>query len=181
MKNLFHKRKAGLVYACLLFACTNAGLAAAPPPALVDYGPAPEFTGIQTWLNSKPLTMASLRGKVVLVDFWTYSCINCVRTLPHVTKWYDQYKDKGLVVVGVHTPEFPYERETRNVETAIQRSGIRYPVAQDNRYATWNAYDNQYWPAAYLVDRKGTIVLKHFGEGSYDEMENAIRKLLTDS
>ncbi len=145
---------------------------------LGDYGQAPEFTGISTWLNSLPLTMAGLRGKVVLIDFWTYSCINCLRTLPYVTRWYDTYRDRGLVVVGVHTPEFGFERVTANVKTATSRFGIRYPVAQDNAMETWRAYSNQYWPAEYLVDRNGRVVLKHFGEGRYDETENAIRALL---
>ena len=166
----------------LLIACSGGDVlnpALAATPVLIDYGPAPDFAGIEKWLNSEPLAMASLRGKVVLVDFWTYSCINCLRTLPYVTKWYDSYKDKGLVVIGVHTPEFAFERQTRNVQTAIKRFKINYPVAQDNRYATWKAYNNQYWPAAYLIDRKGTIVLKHIGEGKYDEMENAIRVLLS--
>ena len=102
--------------------------------------------------------MESLRGKVVLVQFWTYSCINCLRTLPYVTKWHERYKDKGLVVVGVHTPEFAFEKERANVETAIKRLGIHYPVAQDNQYRTWRAFGNQYWPAAYLIDRSGAIV-----------------------
>jgi thiol-disulfide isomerase/thioredoxin len=143
-----------------------------------QFGPAPDFTGISNWLNSTPLTMAGLRGKVVLIDFWTYSCINCLRTLPYVTRWYDTYKDRGLVVVGVHTPEFGFERVTANVETAIKRFGIKYPVAQDNAMATWRAYSNIYWPGEYLIDRNGQIVMKHFGEGKYDETENAIRTLL---
>lgn len=143
-----------------------------------NMGAAPEFTGISHWLNSEPLTMASLKGKVVLVDFWTYSCINCIRTLPYVTKWYDQYKTDGLVVVGVHTPEFAFEKVTDNVQTAIQRFGIHYPVAQDNDYGTWQAYNNQYWPAEYLIDQNGNIVYTHFGEGEYDHTENAIRQLL---
>jgi thiol-disulfide isomerase/thioredoxin len=145
---------------------------------LVDYGPAPTFTGIDKWLNSGPLAMDTLRGKVVLVDFWTYSCINCIHTLPDVKKWHDKYKDQGLVVVGVHTPEYPEEKSTENVQTAIKQFGIKYAVAQDNRYATWQAYGNQYWPAVYLIDRKGRIVYKHFGEGDADVTENAIRTLL---
>jgi thiol-disulfide isomerase/thioredoxin len=161
-----------------LLASGDGGVVSAGAKGRYDYGAAPELAGIEHWLNSNPLTIASLRGKVVLVDFWTYSCINCLRTLPHISKWYDTYKDKGLRVVGVHTPEFAYERQTRNVQAAIQRHGIKYPVAQDNRYATWNAYDNKFWPAAYLIDPNGRIVLKHFGEGNYDEMENAIRALL---
>jgi thiol-disulfide isomerase/thioredoxin len=143
------------------------------------FGQAPEFTGISNWLNSPPLTMAGLRGKVVLIDFWTYSCINCLRTLPYVTRWYDTYRDKGLVVVGVHTPEFGFERIAANVQTAIKRFGIKYPVAQDNAMATWQAYSNRYWPADYLVNQAGEIVLRQFGEGHYDETENAIRSLLS--
>jgi thiol-disulfide isomerase/thioredoxin len=137
-----------------------------------------EFTGIEKWLNTEPLTMQQLRGKVVLVDFWTYTCINCIRTLPYVKSWHQKYKDQGLVVVGVHTPEFPFERSTDNVKTAIKRSDIRFPVAQDNRYATWSAYDNQYWPAFYLIDKKGQVVYTHFGEGQYAQTEAAIKALL---
>ena len=148
---------------------------------LADHGPAPELAGIEAWLNSAPLTMRSLRGKVVLVDFWTFGCGNCVSTLPYVTAWYERFKDQGLVVLGVHTPEFPFERPTASVRAAVERFGITYPVAQDNGYATWKAYDNHYWPAQYLVDRHGTIVRKHFGEGQYDEMEAAIRALLAPS
>ena len=143
-----------------------------------DRRAAPEFSGISAWLNSPPLTLESLRGKVVLVQFWTYSCINCLRTLPYVTKWHEQYKDKGLVVVGVHTPEFAFEKERANLESAIKRLGIHYPVAQDNQYRTWRAFGNQYWPAAYLIDRSGTVVATQFGEGGYQQMENAIARLV---
>ncbi len=144
--------------------------------------PAPEFVGITKWLNTdKPLTLKDLKGKVVLVDFWTYTCINCIRTLPHVTSWYDKYKDQGFVVIGVHTPEFQFEKETKNVENAIKQYKINYPVPQDNDFATWNAYDNQFWPAEYLIDAKGTIRRTHFGEGKYDEMEMAIQTLLKES
>ncbi len=146
--------------------------------AFRDHGPAPEFTGIAKWLNSGPLTVKGLKGKVVLIDFWTYSCINCIRTLPYVTGWYDTYKDSGFVVVGVHTPEFPFEKNTANVADAIRRFNIHYPVAQDNDYATWNAFKNEYWPAEYLIDRDGKIVYEHSGEGNYDHTENAIRELL---
>nr|WP_233259649.1 redoxin family protein [Ramlibacter sp. WS9] len=152
--------------------------ATAAAPAFFDHGLAPEFTGIDQWLNSPALTMAGLRGKVVLVDFWTYSCINCLRTLPYVNRWAEKYGGQGLVVVGVHTPEFAFERSTPNVQTAMKRFGVKHPVAQDNRYATWRAYSNQYWPAEYLVDKRGRIVRKHFGEGGYAEMEEAIRTLL---
>ena len=142
----------------------------------------PEFIGIDHWLNTAaPLGRADLRGKVVLVDFWTYTCINCLRTLPNVTRWYDTYRDQGLVVIGVHTPEFAFEQNTANVDQAIKRFGIRYPVAQDNEYATWNAYGNQYWPAEYLFDATGQLRRVHFGEGEYDQMETAIQQLLKES
>jgi cytochrome c biogenesis protein CcdA/glutathione peroxidase-family protein len=129
---------------------------------------------ITLWLSE----LEDLRGKVVLVDFWTYSCINCVRTLPYVKAWHARYKDQGLVIIGVHTPEFAFERNTRNVEAALKRFGITYPVAQDNRYATWKAFENQYWPATYLIDKQGRVVKKHFGEGDYEETEAAIKALL---
>jgi thiol-disulfide isomerase/thioredoxin len=141
---------------------------------------APEFTGIDKWLNSDPLTMRQLRGKVVLVDFWTYTCINCVRTLPYVKSWHEKFKDQGLVVVGVHTPEYPFERSTDNVKGAIKRFGIPYAVAQDNQYATWNAYGNRYWPAVYLIDKQGRVVYQHFGEGEYAQTEAKIRALLAE-
>ncbi|MEC5162846.1 thiol-disulfide isomerase/thioredoxin [Janthinobacterium sp. CG_S6] len=159
----------------LLTTAALAGAVAAQAAAPVA---APEFTGIDTWLNSAPLTMQQLRGKVVLVDFWTYTCINCIRTLPHVKSWHAKYKDQGLVVVGVHTPEYPHERSTANVTAALKRFDIQYPVAQDNRYATWGVYNNRYWPATYLIDKGGKIVYSHFGEGQYGETEAAIRRLL---
>ena len=145
---------------------------------LTSKGTAPEFTGISTWLNSKPLTMESLRGKVVLVDFWTYSCINCIRTLPYITSWHEKYAEEGLVIVGVHTPEFAFEKVTANVETALARHNINYPVAQDNDFMTWRAYSNRFWPAKYLINQDGQIVYTHFGEGKYEETESAIRILL---
>ncbi len=149
--------------------------------ALSDSGPAPEFTGIDHWLNSQPLTLAQLRGKVVLVDFWTYSCINCIRTLPYVEGWYQKYAADGLVIVGVHTPEFAFEHDTNNVSAAIARYGITYPVAQDNEFKTWNAYSNEYWPADYLIDATGHIRDEHFGEGDYDKTEANIRALLEEA
>ena len=149
---------------------------------LPNLGPAPEFVGITKWLNTdNALTIKSLKGKVILVDFWTYTCINCIRTLPFVTGWYEKYKDKGFVVVGVHTPEFEFEKKTENVLQAIKQYNINYPVAQDNDYATWNAYSNQYWPAKYLIDSKGVIRKVHFGEGGYEEMEKAIQELLKEA
>ncbi len=139
---------------------------------------APDFVGISNWFNSGPLSIGDLRGKVVLVDFWTYGCYNCVNTLPYVTKLYETYKDKGLVVVGIHTPEFPFERSAANVQAALRRHGITYPVGQDNESATWDAWRNQYWPAQYIVDQSGNIVFSHAGEGQYDEIERTVRRLL---
>jgi thiol-disulfide isomerase/thioredoxin len=139
---------------------------------------APEFVGLGNWFNSGPLSMASLRGKVVMVNFWTYGCYNCVNTLPHVAKLHAAYAGKGLVIVGVHTPEFPFERSAGNVQAALKRHGIQYPVAQDNDSATWNAYRNRYWPAQYIVDRSGRIVYMHEGEGAYAEIDSTVRDRL---
>lgn len=147
-------------------------------PKFINQGPAPELVGLTKWLNSDPTTLAELQGKVVLVDFWTYSCINCIRTLPYITKWYDQYKDQGFVVLGIHTPEFAFEKVSSNVETALKRYKINYPVALDNNYKTWGAFNNQFWPAHYLIDKNGDIVYTHFGEGEYQQTEKAIRTLL---
>jgi thiol-disulfide isomerase/thioredoxin len=149
--------------------------------SLHNYGPAPQLTGLTNWINSKPLTLKRLRGKVVLIDFWTYSCINCLRTLPHVKAWYQTYHDKGLVVIGVHTPEFAFEHVPSNVRSAVRRLGVTYPVALDNDYGTWNAFRNQYWPAKYLIDRSGHLRYYHFGEGSYDTTEARIRTLLGEN
>jgi cytochrome c biogenesis protein CcdA/thiol-disulfide isomerase/thioredoxin len=145
---------------------------------LNDYGHAPDFAGISHWLNTSPLTIGSLRGKVVLVDFWTYSCINCLRTLPHLEDWDRAYRSKGLVIVGVHTPEFGFEHDLGNVTAATKRLDVRYPVALDNDYKTWNAYSNQYWPAEYLIDQNGDVRHIHFGEGDYAGTERDIRLLL---
>lgn len=147
-------------------------------------GRAPEFTGTQQWFNTpgeRPLSLRELRGRVVLVDFWTYTCINCIRTFPYLKAWDERYRDRGLTIVGVHTPEFPFEREAGNVAEAIGQSGLRYPVVQDNEYATWNAYANQYWPAKYLIDARGRVRYAHFGEGEYEETEAAIRALLAEA
>jgi cytochrome c biogenesis protein CcdA/thiol-disulfide isomerase/thioredoxin len=148
---------------------------------LPNFGPAPGFRGISHWLNTpgdKPLTLASLRGKVVLVDFWTYSCINCLRTLPHLRSLYAAYHPHGLEIVGVHTPEFAFEHELGNVRTAVHDLHVTWPVALDNAYDTWNAFSNEYWPAEYLLDRDGHLRHAHFGEGAYAETERAIRTLL---
>jgi cytochrome c biogenesis protein CcdA/thiol-disulfide isomerase/thioredoxin len=146
--------------------------------ALKDYGPAPNFAGISTWINSKPETVSSLRGKVVLVDFWTYSCINCLRTLPHLKTWDAAYRKAGLRIVGVHTPEFAFEHVPSNVRKATRELGVRYAVAIDNGYKTWDAYQNGAWPTEYLVDRRGNIREIKEGEGNYDDTERTIRKLL---
>ena len=140
--------------------------------------PVPKFTDIQGWINSGPLEMAKLKGKVVLIDFWTYSCINCVRTLPYITAWDQKYRDKGLVIIGVSAPEFEFEKNVNNVKNAIKTHGIKYPVALDNNLSTWSNFNNQYWPAHYLIDQNGQVVYTHFGEGHYDITENNIRFLL---
>ncbi|AET93971.1 Redoxin domain protein (plasmid) [Burkholderia sp. YI23] len=139
---------------------------------------APEFASIDTWINSAPLTLAQLRGKVVLVDFWAFACGSCIESLPALKSWHRQYADQGLVVVGVHTPEFPFEEDTNNVKRAVERFGIAYPVAQDNGYATWAAYGNQRWPSRYLIDRQGRVVHTQAGEGGDAQTEAAIEALL---
>ncbi|SAK47543.1 redoxin domain-containing protein [Caballeronia temeraria] len=169
----------GAVAALAAFSSTGSAAGVESMQSMQQKGTqAPDFTGIDNWINSAPLDLKQLRGKVVLVDFWTFDCINCAHTLPHVKDWYSRYRDKGLVVVGVHTPEYTFERDTGNLKKAIARYGIEYPVAQDNRYATWNAYNNQYWPAFYLIDQNGKIVYAQFGEGSYAKTEDTIRGLL---
>lgn len=150
-------------------------------PALPDEGIAPSLDGATQWLNSKPLSGQDLRGKVVLVDFWTYSCINCLRTLPYVKAWAEKYRDQGLIVVGVHAPEFAFERDIGNVSKAMKDLGINYPVAVDNQYAIWRAFKNQYWPAHYFIDATGRIRHHHFGEGGYAESERVIQQLLQEA
>jgi cytochrome c biogenesis protein CcdA/thiol-disulfide isomerase/thioredoxin len=140
----------------------------------------PEFDGATTWLNSAPLKKADLLGKVVLVDFWTYSCINCLRTLPHVTSWAEKYESAGLVVIGVHTPEFVFEKKTENVREALEEFSIKYPVALDNNYTVWNAFKNRYWPGHHFVDRKGRVRRVHYGESDFEGSENFIRELLAE-
>ncbi|MDQ6810425.1 MAG: thioredoxin family protein, partial [Actinomycetota bacterium] len=147
-------------------------------------GRAPDFTGTGRWFNTpagQPLTLASLRGRVVLVDFWTYSCVNCIRTLPYLKAWYATYHSQGLEIVGVHSPEFAFEKVASNVASAIQAEGLRYPVVQDNNLATWNAYNNEYWPGEYFIDAHGNVRHAHFGEGDYSNNERVIRSLLAEA
>jgi cytochrome c biogenesis protein CcdA/thiol-disulfide isomerase/thioredoxin len=141
----------------------------------------PDISGATAWINSPALTSASLRGKVVLIDFWTYSCINCLRTLPYIKAWNEKYKDSGLVVIGVHTPEFPFEKDEANVRKAVKDLGITYPVAMDNDYRIWRNFSNEYWPAHYFVDAAGHVRYHHFGEGNYEESEKWIRNLLEEA
>ncbi|WP_369369780.1 cytochrome c biogenesis protein CcdA [Promicromonospora sp. Populi] len=153
---------------------------------LEDCGPAPEIRGIDRWLNTpdgQALQLEAMRGQVVLVDFWTYSCINCQRSIPHINAWYNRYADvgEGFEVIGVHTPEFAFERETRNVIQGAEDLGVTYPIAQDNSYATWTAYRNRYWPAQYLIDSDGTVRHIRLGEGGYENTEKLIRELLADA
>jgi cytochrome c biogenesis protein CcdA/thiol-disulfide isomerase/thioredoxin len=148
---------------------------------LGHYGPMADFVGGGTWINSVPLTRDSLKGKVILVDFWTYSCINCIRTFPYLLDWYAKYKDYGFVIIGVHTPEFAFEHDTANVEQAVKQFGITYPVVQDNSYIIWGAYRNVYWPAEYLIDAQGQYRHFQFGEGDYAKTEQAIQSLLAEA
>ena len=148
--------------------------------ALADMGAMPSLAGATAWLNGPPLTAQALKGKVVLVDFWTYSCINCLRSIPYVEAWAKRYRDQGLVVIGVHTPEFAFEKEEANVRKAIADLGITYPVATDNDWTVWKAFHNNYWPAHYFIDAKGRLRHEHFGEGEYDRSEQVIRTLLAE-
>ncbi len=163
---------------------TGPGLPGVQTPELAKLGPAPEFRGTQRWWNTpgnRPLTLAGLKGKVVLIDFWTYTCINCIRTLPYLKAWNEKYASKGLTIAGVHAPEFAFEKKRANVVAAIRQNGLKYPVVQDNDMKTWNAWGNQYWPAKYLIDAEGQVRYVHFGEGDYEETEAAIRTLLAEA
>jgi thiol-disulfide isomerase/thioredoxin len=174
-------RSNALIGVAAVAASVGIFIGAAPPAGEISSSaaqPAPEFQSIDQWLNSQPLRLQDLRGKVVLVDFWTYTCINCLNHLPYIKEWHEKYQDEGLVVVGVHTPEFAHEKSTRNVQHAINRLQIKHPVAQDKYHATWRAFDNQCRPAIYLIDKHGNIVYSHFGEGGYRTTEKKIRALL---
>jgi thiol-disulfide isomerase/thioredoxin len=155
--------------------------AAESQPALSDEGPMPDLNGAIDWLNSAPLSNKSLRGKVVLVDFWTYTCINSLRPLPYVKAWAAKYKDAGLVVIGVHTPEFSFEKEPENVQDALRDLNVVYPVAIDSNYKIWNAFNNEYWPAQYVIDGKGQIRFHHFGEDDYGALERVMQQLLKEN
>lgn len=141
---------------------------------------APELRGISNYINAEQVTLADLKGKVMVVDFWTYSCINCIRTIPYLNAWYEKYSDDGLVIVGVHTPEFDFEKNPDNVQAAVEKFGIKYPVVQDNDRETWDAYENRYWPRKYIVDDEGFIRYDHIGEGEYEETEKVIQALLQE-
>ena len=171
--------------ALVIFGLTACSVAAVLPvkhgnASLSDLGPAPELTNL-IWLNtSSPLRLADLRGKVVGLAMWTFDCINCQHVMPYLKSWYGKYKDQGLVIIGNHFPEFSYEADLNNLKTAVANDGIKYPVAQDNNGATWNAYHNMYWPALYLIDKRGQIRYVHIGEGAYDEIETNIKALLAN-
>jgi thiol-disulfide isomerase/thioredoxin len=167
--------------AALVFGLTHQGGLSVRAPESAGGRAAPEFAGIVDWENSGPLRMAGLRGKVVLVDFWTYSCINCQRTFPFLRQWNRAYAAQGLVIVGVHSPEFDFEKDVGNIRQAIRHYGVEWPVAVDSEMATWNAYGNQYWPAEYLIDSHGKVVHSHFGEGDYEATEMEIRTLLKEA
>jgi thiol-disulfide isomerase/thioredoxin len=168
--------------AILSSTAVNTRLAAAQePPSIVGSSPLSGLSGATGWINSPPLTAKQLKGKVVLVDFWDYSCINCIRAIPYIRAWAEKYKDSGLVVIGVHTPEFDIEKQMPNVQKAVQKFGITYPVAVDSNYAIWNAFNNEYWPAHYFIDAKGKVRYEHFGEGEYDQSERWIQELLKEA
>jgi thiol-disulfide isomerase/thioredoxin len=186
MKRLLTAMAGLLVGACSMLATTPAetppstGQVSGQAAAYPNYGPAPELTNT-VWLNTdKPLRLADLRGKVVLLEFWTFDCINCQHVIPSVRGWYEKYRAQGLVVIGDHFPEFDFERDLNNLRDALTRLNVPYPVAQDNDGATWWAYDQRYWPTVYLIDKSGNIRYQHIGEGAYDETEQAIEALLAE-
>jgi len=174
-----------IVTAMVAILCTapvnTPALEAQEPPSNIGSYPLSGLSGATGWINSRPLTAKQLKGKVVLVDFWAYSCINCIRTVPYIRAWADKYKDSGLVVIGVHTPEFEFEGQLPNVQKAVQKFGITYPVALDSDRAIWNAFHNQYWPAHYFIDAAGKVRYEHFGEGEYEQSERWIQELLKEA
>jgi thiol-disulfide isomerase/thioredoxin len=169
-----------LISACLVLIAVWTGVKAQEPPSIVGSSPLYGLSGATGWINSKPLTAKELKGKVVLVDFWAYSCINCLRSLPYIEAWAQKYKDDGLVVIGVHTPEFDFEKQLPNVQRAVQKFGVTYPIALDSNRAIWDAFHNEYWPAHYFIDAKGKVRFEHFGEGNYDQSEHWIQELLQE-
>jgi thiol-disulfide isomerase/thioredoxin len=169
-----------LVAACCSLIGGRRGAEAQEPPSTVGSSPLYGLSGATGWVNSKPLTAKELKGRVVLVDFWTYSCINCLRSLPYIEAWAQKYKNSGLVVIGVHTPEFDFEKELPNVQKAVQKFGITYPIALDSNHAIWDAFHNEYWPAHYFIDAEGKVRFEHFGEGDYDQSEHWIQELLQE-
>src|SRR5215510_11623516 len=171
----------GVVVIMMLHSEKRAVFMASTAAASQSEGRLPDLGGAIGWLNSAPLNRNSLRGKVVLIDFWTYTCINSLRPLPYVKSWHAKYKDAGLVVIGVHTPEFSFERNRENVEEATRKLNVGYPVAIDSDHKIWNAFENQYWPAQYVIDGKGRIRYRHAGEGDYVDLERIIQKLLNEN
>lgn len=170
---------AAAVLACI--AVSAPSVKAQEPQSIIGSSPLHGLSGATGWINSAPLTAKQLKGKVVLVDFWDYSCINCIRAIPYIRAWAEKYKGSGLVVIGVHTPEFDIEKQMPNVQKAVEKLGVTYPVALDNNYAIWNAFHNQYWPAHYFIDAKGKVRYEHFGEGEYDQSERWIQELLKEA
>ncbi len=167
--------------ACWCATAGQAGVQAQDTHSIVGFSPLPSLSGATGWINSPPLTAKDLKGKVVLVDFWTYSCINCLRSLPYIEAWAEKYKDSGLVVIGVHTPEFDFEKQLPNVERAVKKFGVTFPVALDSNQAIWKAFQNEVWPADYFIDAKGKVQYEAFGEGDYAESERWIEKLLKEA
>jgi thiol-disulfide isomerase/thioredoxin len=187
-EEIMHDRRSFLLAGALSIAAASLGLmgsvmdqGTAVEVQLPIEGDLPSLGGATGWLNSQPLTAAGLRGKVVLIDFWTYTCINWLRTLPYVRAWAEKYKDRGLVVIGVHTPEFPFEKDIENVRRAVKEMRVAYPIAIDSDYAIWRAFNNAYWPALYFIDSNGRIRHHHFGEGGYEQSERIIQRLLGDA
>jgi len=171
---------AAIIFTLWIATTSQSSARAQEPKGIIGKSPLSGLSGSSVWLNSKPLTAKQLKGKVVVVDFWTYSCINCLRAVPYVRAWADKYKDAGLVVIGVHTPEFDFEKELPNVQKAVQKFGITYPVALDSNRSIWDAFHNEFWPAHYFIDVNGKVRYEHFGEGEYEQSERWIQELLKE-